>query len=45
MHVSEIPHTEGKPLSEVLKENEEVQVKVITLDSKHHRLGLSMRLE
>ncbi len=45
IHVSEIPHTEGKPLSEVLKENEEVQVKVITLDSKHHRLGLSMRLE
>jgi small subunit ribosomal protein S1 len=45
IHVSEIPNTGEKPLSEILKENEEVQVKVITLDSKHHRLGLSMRLE
>jgi small subunit ribosomal protein S1 len=44
IHVSEIPNADEKPLSEILKENEEVQVKVITLDSKHHRLGLSMRL-
>lgn len=45
IHISEIPNANEKPLSEILKENEEVQVKVITLDSKHHRLGLSMRLE
>lgn len=45
IHISEIPNANEKQLSEILKENDKVQVKIITLDSKHHRLGLSMRLE
>lgn len=45
IHVSEIPQTEGKPLNEILVEGQSVQVKILNLDSKHHRLGLSMRLE
>lgn len=44
IHVSEIPQAEGKSLNEVFQPGQTVQVKVITLDSKHHRLGLSMRL-
>ncbi|NJN79203.1 MAG: S1 RNA-binding domain-containing protein [Anaerolineales bacterium] len=44
IHISEIPHTEGKPLSEILIEGKPVQVKILSLDSKNHRLALSMRV-
>ncbi|MBL8050010.1 MAG: S1 RNA-binding domain-containing protein [Anaerolineales bacterium] len=45
IHISEIPQAEGKSLNEILVEGQSVQVKILNLDSKHHRLGLSMRLE
>lgn len=45
IHISEIPQTEGKAIHETLFEGQTVQVKILNLDSKNHRLGLSMRLE
>jgi len=44
IHATEIPQAEGAPLKEILSEGQEVQVRVLHLDSSHQRLGLSMRL-
>lgn len=45
IHASEIPQSEGKPLKEILAEGQNVQVRILHLDSAHQRMGLSMRLE
>ena len=45
IHASEIPQAESKPIKEILSEGQEVQVRVLHLDSAHQRMGLSMRLE
>ena len=44
IHASEIPQAEGTPLKEILSEGQNVQVRVLHLDSTHQRMGLSMRL-
>ena len=45
VHVSEIPEAEGRPLREVLSNEQEVLVRILHLDAAHQRLGLSMKLE
>lgn len=45
IHVSEIPQAEGKPLKEVLREGEAVQVRVLHLDAAHQRMGFSMKFD
>lgn len=44
IHASEIPQAENTPLKEILSEGQNVQVRVLHLDSAHQRMGLSMRL-
>lgn len=45
IHTSEIPQAEGKPVREILREGDSVQVRVLHLDAAHQRMGFSMRLE
>lgn len=45
IHVTEIPQAEGKPLKDVLKVGDAVQVRVLHLDAPHQRMGFSMKLE
>lgn len=45
VHASEIPELEGKPLKDFFSLGQNVQVRILHLDSTHQRMGLSMRLE
>ena len=44
IHASEIPQIEGASLKDILSEGQNVQVRILHLDSAHQRMGLSMRL-
>lgn len=45
IHASEIPQAQDMLLKEFLSEGQQVQVRVLHVDSTHQRMGLSMRLE
>lgn len=45
IHVSEIQLDEGKTVREVLKEGQEVRVRVLHVDAARQRLGLSLNLD
>jgi small subunit ribosomal protein S1 len=45
IHASEIPQAGSAPLKQLLSEGQNVEVRILHLDSAHQRLGLSMRLE
>lgn len=45
VHASEIERDEGVPLKDFLSEGQSIQLKVLHLDSAHHRLGFSMRIK
>ncbi|HET7143492.1 MAG TPA: S1 RNA-binding domain-containing protein [Anaerolineales bacterium] len=45
IHSSEIPQAENQPIKEILSEGQNVQVRILHLDTAHQRMGLSMRLE
>jgi small subunit ribosomal protein S1 len=43
IHLSELSHNEVKEVSEIVKAGEIVEVKIITVDPKEHRIGLSIK--
>jgi len=43
IHISEISETRVTNLDELLTAGDDVQVRILHIDSEHHRLGLSMR--
>ena len=45
IHASEIPEAGSAPLKQILSEGQNVEVRILHLDSAHQRLGLSMRIE
>lgn len=45
IHASEIPNAETMPVKSLLVEGSRVSVRILHLDAKHHRLGLSMKVD
>lgn len=45
IHISEIPLPAGANIVDVLQEGQKVQVRILHIDAKHQRMGLSLRLE
>jgi small subunit ribosomal protein S1 len=45
IHASEMPLGEGQSVKDLLREGQEVQVRVMHVDAAHQRMGLSMKLE
>lgn len=45
IHVSEIPSAAGKPIYDILKEGQIVQVRILHVDAANQRLGLSLKLK
>jgi small subunit ribosomal protein S1 len=45
IHASEIPASPGQGPRDVLKEGQKVQTRILHIDAKNQRLGLSLRLE
>ncbi|GAB4504157.1 MAG: hypothetical protein Fur0043_11500 [Anaerolineales bacterium] len=45
IHVSEIQLSEGKTIHEVLKEGQEIRVRVLHVDAARQRMGLSLNLD
>jgi len=43
IHISELSHQRVAHPGDVVKENEQVRLKIISLDSERHRLGLSLK--
>ncbi|MBU1446353.1 S1 RNA-binding domain-containing protein [Patescibacteria group bacterium] len=43
IHLSELSHDEIKDVSEIIKVGDEVEAKIITVDPKEHRIGLSIK--
>jgi len=43
IHLSELSHNEVKEVSEIVKAGDIVEVKIITVDPKEHRIGLSIK--
>lgn len=45
IHATEIPMAAGSPLRDVLKEGQQIQVRILHIDAAHQRMGLSLRTE
>jgi small subunit ribosomal protein S1 len=45
IHASEMPLEEGKSVRDVMRENQEIQVRILHVDAAHQRMGLSLNLE
>lgn len=45
IHVSEIPSAADKPIYDILKEGQIVQVRILHVDAANQRLGLSLKLK
>src|SRR5437667_6592231 len=43
IHISELPHQRVAHPGDVVKEGDELKLKIISLDSERHRLGLSLK--
>jgi len=43
IHLSELSHDEIKDVSDIIKVGDEVEAKIITVDPKEHRIGLSIK--
>ncbi len=44
IHASEIPMEEGQAVKDILHEGQSVQARVLHLDARHQRLGLSLKI-
>ena len=45
IHASEMPLDNGKAVRDVISENQEVQVRILHVDTTHQRMGLSLNLD
>lgn len=45
IHASEMPLGEGKSSQDVLREGQEIDVRILHVDAEHQRMGLSLNLE
>ncbi len=45
IHASEMPLSEGQTVKELLREGQQVQIRILHVDAAHQRMGLSMKLE
>jgi small subunit ribosomal protein S1 len=45
IHASEMPLEGGKSVRDMMRENQEVMVRILHVDSAHQRMGLSLNLE